>query len=39
MNIKQLADNFVMNTYSRFPLTFVDAKGVCLYDENGKEGR
>lgn len=37
MNIKQLADNFVMNTYSRFPLTFVDAKGVCLYDENGKE--
>ena len=37
MNIKQLADNFVMNTYSRFPLTFVDAKGVSLYDENGKE--
>ena len=37
MNIKQLADNFVMNTYSRFPLTFVDAKDVYLYDENGKE--
>ncbi|MDY6893996.1 MAG: aminotransferase class III-fold pyridoxal phosphate-dependent enzyme, partial [Thermotogota bacterium] len=28
---------YVMNTYSRFPITLVQGKGIKVWDENGKE--
>ena len=37
MNTKEKTDKFIMNTYSRFPLTLERGEGVCIYDEKGKK--
>ncbi len=37
MEIQQLDQCFVANTYHRFPVTLVSGKGALLRDENGKE--
>ena len=37
MNIKQTAEQYVANTYARFPVTFTRGKGSLLWDEAGKE--
>ena len=37
MNIKELDNNFIANTYSRFPLVLKEGKGSLVKDENGKE--
>lgn len=36
-NIKALDNEYVANTYARFPLQLVKGKGSLVYDENGKE--
>ncbi len=36
MNTKELTDKYIMNTYSRFDLTFVRGEGVRLFDDKGK---
>ena len=37
MNIKELDQKYVANTYARFPLTLVKGKGSIVYDDEGKE--
>ena len=37
MNIKELDQKYVANTYARFPLTLVSGKGSLVYDDCGKE--
>ena len=37
MNIIELDNQYVANTYARFPLQLVSGKGSLVYDENGKE--
>ena len=37
MNTFELGEKYVMHTYSRFPITLVEGKGMYVYDENGKE--
>ncbi len=37
MNIVELDNKYVANTYARFPIALVSGKGSYLYDENGKE--
>ena len=37
MIIKQIDNEYIANTYSRFPVTLISGKGSLLYDENGKE--
>ena len=37
MNIKQIDQQYVANTYARFPLSLVKGSGSLVYDENGKE--
>ena len=37
MNIKYLDDNYIANTYLRFPLVLKEGKGSIVKDENGKE--
>ncbi|MHB1660823.1 MAG: acetylornithine/succinylornithine family transaminase [bacterium] len=37
MNIKELTNKYIMNTYGRFDITLVKGNGCILYDENGKE--
>lgn len=37
MNIKELDNKYIANTYARFPVEIVSGKGSKLYDENGKE--
>ena len=37
MNVKALDREYIMGTYSRFPLTLVKGKGSKVYDEEGKE--
>ncbi len=36
MNIKELTNKYIMNTYGRFDLALVKGDGVTLFDENGK---
>jgi acetylornithine/N-succinyldiaminopimelate aminotransferase len=36
MNIKQLDQQYIANTYARFPLQIAEGKGSILKDENGK---
>ncbi|HEC24817.1 MAG TPA: aspartate aminotransferase family protein [bacterium] len=36
MNIKELTNKYIMNTYGRFDITLVKGEGCILYDENGK---
>lgn len=36
-NTLALGQQYVMNTYGRFPLVITDAKGVYVYDETGKK--
>ncbi|MBQ7376842.1 MAG: acetylornithine/succinylornithine family transaminase [Clostridia bacterium] len=37
MNVIELDQSYVANTYRRFPLEIVSGKGSLVYDENGKE--
>ena len=37
MNIKELDNKYVANTYARFPIELVSGKGSYLYDSDGKE--
>ena len=37
MNVKALDREYIMGTYSRFPLTLTKGKGSKVYDEEGKE--
>ena len=37
MDIKQLDNTYIANTYARFPLLLKGGKGSLVYDENGKE--
>ena len=37
MNIKELDQKYVANTYARFPLTLVKGKGSKVFDDGGKE--
>jgi len=37
MNIKELDNNYIANTYARFPLVLKEGKGSTVVDENGKE--
>lgn len=37
MNVKALDREYILGTYSRFPLTLTKGKGSKVYDENGKE--
>lgn len=37
MNIKEIDNKYVANTYARFPIELVSGKGSCLYDSEGKE--
>ena len=37
MNIKELDNQYIANTYSRFNAVITHGKGSTLYDENGKE--
>lgn len=37
MNVKALDREYIMGTYSRFPLTLTKGKGSKVYDEDGKE--
>jgi len=37
MNIKELTNKYIMNTYGRFDITLVKGNGCILYDENGKK--
>lgn len=37
MNIKELDNKYVANTYARFPIELVSGKGSKLYDADGKE--
>ena len=36
MNIKELTNKYIMDTYGRFDLALVKGDGVTLFDENGK---
>lgn len=36
VDMKELTDKYIMNTYSRFDLSLVKGDGVTLFDENGK---
>lgn len=36
-NIKVLDNQYIANTYARFPVCIVEGKGSLAYDENGKE--
>lgn len=36
-NIKELDNQYIANTYARFPVCIVKGKGSLAYDENGKE--
>lgn len=36
-NLKELDQNFICNTYTRFPIVLTHGKGSLVYDENGKE--
>ena len=37
MTIREIDNEYVANTYARFPLCLVKGKGSLVYDENGKE--
>ncbi len=37
MNIREVDNKYVANTYARFPVTLVKGSGSLVYDENGKE--
>ncbi len=37
MNLQQQDNQYIANTYARFPLQIVSGKGALLYDEQGKE--
>ncbi len=37
MNTFELDKNYILNTYQRFPVSFVSGKGSVLKDENGKK--
>ena len=37
MNVKEKDNQYIMNTYQRFPVVITKGKGSLLYDENGKE--
>ena len=37
MNIPQLDNTYIANTYARYPVTIVRGKGSLVWDENGKE--
>lgn len=37
MNIKELDNKYIANTYARFPLVLKEGKGSVVVDENGKE--
>ncbi len=37
MNIKEKDQEYIANTYARFPLTLTHGKGSVVYDENGKK--
>ncbi len=37
MMIKEIADKYIMKTYSRFSKTFIKGEGVYLFDENGNK--
>ncbi|OHD06833.1 MAG: acetylornithine aminotransferase [Spirochaetes bacterium GWD1_27_9] len=37
MSVKEDYQNYILNTYNRFPITFVKGKGVYLYTDDGKE--
>ena len=37
MNLQQQDQEYIANTYARFPLEIVSGKGALLYDEQGKE--
>ena len=37
MNIKEIDNKYVANTYARFPLTLVKGKGSVVWDDEGKE--
>jgi acetylornithine/N-succinyldiaminopimelate aminotransferase len=37
MNIKELDNNYIANTYQRFDVVFIHGKGSALFDENGKK--
>ncbi len=37
MNIKQIDNTYVANTYARFDVTLTHGKGCFIYDDNGKE--
>lgn len=37
MNIKEIDNSFIANTYARFPLVLKEGKGSLVKDENGKE--
>lgn len=37
MNVKALDREYIMETYSRFPLTLTKGKGSLMYDDEGKE--
>lgn len=36
-DVNSLSDSYVMNTYRRYPATFVNGSGMHLYDASGKE--
>ena len=36
MNIPQLDNTYIANTYARFPVTIARGKGSLVWDENGK---
>jgi len=37
MNIQQTSNQYLANTYARFPITFVKGKGSLLWDDQGSE--
>ena len=37
MTIREIDNEYIANTYARFPLCLVKGKGSLVYDENGKE--
>ena len=37
MNIQQICETYVANTYKRYPVTFVRGAGAHLWDEAGRE--
>lgn len=37
MNVKEKDNQYIANTYQRFPVVITEGKGSLLYDENGKE--